>query len=83
MLKKIQKLEHLERALTKMEEKIRRIECSSLKISQLIHAIKTYILSMPEYSMRYNWLSQDKLGKMNRYIRKIINSKMNGRALPK
>jgi hypothetical protein len=64
--------------LNKMHHKATKIAESSLKITQIIAAIKTFVLPMSEFILGYSNVSKSKLQALDGYFRKIINKQLGG-----
>jgi nucleoid DNA-binding protein len=64
--------------LIKMRTKATIIAQSGLKTSQVIDAIKTFIIPMAEFLLRHSNVSLTKLGSLDNYLRKLINNKIGG-----
>jgi hypothetical protein len=69
--------------LTKMHDLIDRIGNSGLKISQIINAIRMYIIPKAEYLMRNSVVARTRLRNLDNFIRSVINKRIGGPALPK
>jgi hypothetical protein len=50
----------------------------SLKTTQVIDSIKTFVLPMPEFLLTHSNLSLTKLDNLDRFLRKLINGKIAG-----
>jgi hypothetical protein len=60
---------------------LHRLKESGLKITQIIHAIKTFVLPRMDYIMMNSIVKLTSLEKIDRFIRKIINEKVGGPCL--
>jgi hypothetical protein len=67
-----------ENQLIKMRTKATIIAESGLKTSQVIDAIKTFIIPMAEFLLRHSNVSLIKLGSLDDYLRPLINIKLGG-----
>jgi hypothetical protein len=56
---------------------------SSLKITQVINSIKTFIVLMSEFLLRHSNLSLTQLKNLEIYLRKFINKKIGGLPITK
>jgi hypothetical protein len=61
-----------------MQQKATKIAESDLKITQIISAIKTFVLPMSEYLLRHSNITKTKLQNLDNYFRKLINKKLGG-----
>jgi hypothetical protein len=77
-MRKLSKMKWFETMLTKMHHKATKIAESGLKITQIIAAIKTFVLPMSEYLLRHSNVSKTKLNSLDGYFRKLINKQLGG-----
>jgi hypothetical protein len=61
-----------------MHHKATKISESGLKITQIIAAIKTFVLPMAEFLLRHTCVSKTRLSSLDRYFRKLVNGKIGG-----
>jgi hypothetical protein len=64
--------------LNKMHQKATKLAESGLKITQIIAAIKTFVLPMSEYLLRHSNVSKTKLQNLDNDFRKLINKQLGG-----
>jgi hypothetical protein len=69
--------------LTSMESIIIKLERSGLNITQIIEALKVYVTPNLDYLMSNSIVSEVNLDKLDKLIRKVINSQVGGRPLSK
>jgi hypothetical protein len=80
-VKKLARLKFNNGVISKVEGIINKIVTFGLKISQVIHAIKSYILPKLDYVMSNPVISVTKLSKLDVLIRKQLNNLIGGPAL--
>jgi hypothetical protein len=62
--------------LSKMHHKATNISESGLKITQIIAAIKTFVLQMAEFLLRHKYISKTTLSNMDSNLRKLVKGKI-------
>jgi hypothetical protein len=77
-IRKLANLKFNNQRISKIRKILDRIRNSGLKITQIVHAIKTYVLPRLDYSMMNSVVSKVELKKLDTYIRKIINENVGG-----
>jgi hypothetical protein len=82
-VRKLARLKFNNGFISKVEGILNKIVTSGLKKSQVIHAIKSYILSNLDYVMSNSVMSVTKLSKLDVLIRKQLNNLIGGPALSK
>jgi hypothetical protein len=76
--RKIAKMKWCQGKLSKIYHKANKMAESVLKITQVIVAIKTFVLPMAEFLLRHTWVSKITLKNLDRYFRKLVNGKSGG-----
>jgi hypothetical protein len=82
-VRKLTKLKFNNGVISKVEGILNKIVTSELKISQIIHAVKSYLLPKLYYVMSNSVMSVTKLSKLDVLIRKHLNDSIGGPALSK
>jgi hypothetical protein len=82
-IKKLAKMRFKNQRIMNIRKILYRIRFSGLKITQVIHAIKTFIEPRLNYSMMNRVVSKTELNKLDGHIRKIINEMIGGPPLSK
>jgi hypothetical protein len=75
-MRKLSKMKWWETMINKMHQKATKIAESGLKITQIMAAIKTFVLPMSNYPLRHSNVSKVKLQAPDGYFRKLINKQL-------
>jgi hypothetical protein len=81
--RRLGKMKFSETKFSQMEKELDRIVNSGLKVSQIINAIKTFILPKVDYLFRHSVVAQGKIKQFDSLIRKRIKAMIGGPMLSK
>jgi hypothetical protein len=71
-----------EEKISKIEKIISRLSTSGLNVNQILHAIKTFVVPKLDYVFLTGLARKKSLRKLDLKIRKLVNSAVEGHALP-